>query len=70
MTVTTRVMLKLQALPEDQLRQVLEFIEKLTPETPLARTSLYGMFEGFDTSEEEIAEARREMWGNFPREDF
>ncbi len=25
---------------------------------------------GFDISDEDIAEARREMWGNFPRDDF
>lgn len=70
MTVATQVLLKLQTLPEDQQRQVLEFIERLPLQPAPPRTSLYGLFKGFDTTEEEIAEARREMWGNFPREDF
>jgi hypothetical protein len=70
MTVATQVMLKVQTLPEDQQRQVLEFIEQLPPRSPQPRPPLYGLFKGFDTTEEEIAEARREMWGNCPREDF
>ncbi len=63
-------MVKLQNLSEEQQRQVLEFIDRLVPVPSRPRTELYGMFKGFDTSEEEIAEARREMWGKFPREDF
>ena len=70
MTVATQVMLKVQTLPGDQQRQVLEFIEHLPSEQPQPRTTLYGIFKGFDTTEDEIAEARREMWGNSPREDF
>lgn len=70
MTVATQVMLKLQTLPRDQQRQVLEFIEHLPAGKPQPRTSLYGIFKGFDTTEDEIADARREMWGSFPREDF
>lgn len=70
MTIATQVMLKLQTLPEEQQRKVLEFIEQLPAGPPQPRTALYGMFRGFDTTEEEIHEARREMWGNFPREDI
>jgi hypothetical protein len=33
------------------------------------RTSAAGLWEGVSTSEEDIAAARAEMWGNFPRED-
>ena len=33
------------------------------------KRSLLGLWEGDSVSEEEIDEARREMWGNFPRED-
>ncbi len=33
------------------------------------RKSLLGLWRGLDITEEDIAEARREMWGNFPRED-
>ena len=52
------------------IRKVLEFIEQLPAGPPQPRTALYGLFRGFDTTEEEIAEARREMWSNFPREDI
>ena len=31
--------------------------------------SLLGLWKGLDISEEDIAEARRAMWGDFPRED-
>jgi hypothetical protein len=34
------------------------------------RKSLRGLWRGLDITEEDIAEARREMWGNFPREDI
>jgi len=34
------------------------------------KRSLYGLWEGDSVSAEDIDEARREMWGNFPREDI
>ncbi|MGF1504106.1 MAG: hypothetical protein ACFB51_03055 [Anaerolineae bacterium] len=34
------------------------------------KKSLYGLWSGVDVSSEDIEEARREMWGNFPREDI
>lgn len=34
------------------------------------KRSLRGLWAGVNISEEDIAEARREMWGNFPREDI
>jgi hypothetical protein len=70
MTIAGHVLTKLCALSEDQQRKVLEFIERLPPAPPGERTPLYGLFKGFDTTEEEIADARREMWGSFPREDI
>lgn len=36
----------------------------------IPRKSLRGLWRGLDITEEEIAEARREMWGNFPQEDI
>jgi hypothetical protein len=34
------------------------------------RKSLRGLWRGVDITAEDIAEARREMWGNFSREDI
>ena len=34
------------------------------------RKSLLGLWKGLDITEEDIEQARREMWGNFPREDI
>ena len=35
------------------------------------RKSLWGLWRGLDDiTEEDIAEARQEMWGNFPRDDI
>jgi hypothetical protein len=36
---------------------------------PTTPRTLRGIWRGLDTSEEDIAEVRREMWGDFPRED-
>jgi hypothetical protein len=35
---------------------------------PKPRKSLRGLWRGLNISEAEIAEARNEMWGNFPKE--
>lgn len=34
------------------------------------KRSLLGLWEGLRISEEDIDDARREMWGDFPREDI
>lgn len=45
--------------------------QALVPTTqPAPRESLYGLWRGLNITDEDIAEARREMWGNFPREDI
>jgi hypothetical protein len=43
---------------------------ELPPQQPIK--SLYGLWEDLevDISEDDIDEIRREMWGNFPREDI
>lgn len=41
---------------------------ELAPRTE--SVSLGGLWKGFSISEEDIAEARQEMWGNFPRDDI
>lgn len=68
------VLQKLRELPDDRRREVADFVEFLyersAPKHP--RRSLEGLWAGMHEhpiTEEDIAEARREMWGNFLRED-
>jgi hypothetical protein len=62
----------LRQLPPEKQQEVLDFAEflrqKTVPKQP--RRSLKGLCAdlNIDLTEEDIAEARREMWGNFPRE--
>jgi hypothetical protein len=63
-----------QLSPLDKAR----LIERIVPDIerelmaaqPTPRKSLRGLWRGLDITAEEIAEARQEMWGNFPREDI
>ncbi len=72
MTIEQMVLEKLRELPPEKQREVLEFAESLlpsnAPKKPLR--SLRGLWADLDINitEEDIAEARREMWGNFPRD--
>ena len=68
MTTTAKVLMKFQSLSEDQRMQVLDFIEHLPAKDTTQPSKLFGLFKGHETTEEEIAEARRELWGKFPRE--
>ncbi len=43
---------------------------ELSAAHPAERPLLRGLWKGHDTTEEDIAEAREEMWGSFPREDI
>lgn len=60
--------------PLDKVRLVEEVMalleEDLAGEKPNPKRSLYGIWPDANISEEDIAEARKEMWGNFPREDI
>lgn len=71
-TIEEAVIEKLRELPADKQQEVLAFASSLgmKPKTP--RKSLYGLWKdaGVSISREDIAEARKEMWGNFPREQF
>jgi len=63
-----------QLSPVDKAR----LIERIAPDikrelqasrsTP--RKSLCGLWRGLDITAKDIAEARQEMWGSFPREDI
>jgi hypothetical protein len=74
MSTQSSVIEKILSLTPEQRREVMEFVESLEkiPTPRPARRSLMGMFSHLNVhvSEEHIAEARREMWSNFPREDF
>jgi hypothetical protein len=72
MTIEEAVIETLRNLPVDKQQEVLDFAQylkqKVTPRHP--RRSLKGLWADLDIhiTEEDIAEVRQEMWGNFPRE--
>lgn len=72
MTIEQQVVEKLRDLPPEKQKEVLDFVdflkEKNSPKKP--RRSLLGLWADLNIhiTEEDIAEARREMWGNFPRD--
>ncbi len=75
MTIEQAVVEKLRALPLEQQEKVLEFVEALQPQPPTEKQplrSLMGLWADLDIgiTDEDIDEARREMWGNFPRDDI
>ncbi|MEO8126657.1 MAG: DUF2281 domain-containing protein [Bryobacteraceae bacterium] len=71
-SIEEAVVAKLRELPADKQQEVLDFASFLGTKRIRPRKSLYGFWKDLDISisEEEIAEARQEMWGNFPREEF
>ena len=72
MTIEEIVLEKLRGLSPEKQKEVLEFVDSLKPVGGAKRPlrSLEGLLEDLhiDITEEDIAEARREMWGNFPRD--
>lgn len=72
MTLEEQVVEKLRDLPPEKQKEVLDFAESLRGQKASGnpRRSLRGLWNHFDIkiTEEDIAEARREMWGNFPRD--
>jgi hypothetical protein len=72
MNIEQAVLEKLRQLPVDKQQELLNFAEflhqKNTPKTPLR--SVRGLCADLkiDITEEDIAQARQEMWGNFPRD--
>ncbi|HQK91982.1 MAG TPA: DUF2281 domain-containing protein [Armatimonadota bacterium] len=73
MTLVEALLERLRTLPPEKQREVLDSAEFLaqqsTPRRP--KRSLEGLCADLDIhiTEEDIAEARREMWGGFPRGD-
>ncbi len=75
MTIEEAILEKVRALSPEKQHEVLDFTEFLQTRTPapkLPRKSLRGLWSEFNIriTEEDIAEVRREMWKNFPREDI
>ena len=72
MTIEQQVLQKLRELPPEKQREVLDFVDSLEKEhsKPKKLRSLEGLLEDFnvDISEQDIATARREVWGNFRRD--
>jgi hypothetical protein len=72
MNIEQAVLEKLRYLPVDKQQQLLDFAEFLSQgmsvKTPLR--SVRGLCADLkvDISEEDISQARQEMWGNFPRD--
>lgn len=68
------VALALKLSPVDKVRLVEQVVARLEHDLSASRKSpkrsLYGMWSGVSVSAEDIDEARREMWGSFPREDI
>ena len=74
MTSEEALLEKFKILPPNLKQEAIHFVESL--QTKLAnkqkRQISLGIGEdlGIEISSEGIDEARKEMWGNFPREDF
>lgn len=64
---------KLRQLPPDKQREAIDFVEYLHKKslTTGSKRSLKGLWAdlGDDISSEDLTEARKEMWGKFPREE-
>ena len=72
MSIEEAIVEKVRALPPERQQEVLDFVEFLEqrgkPKQPLKSAEGLWAHLGVDITEEDIAEVRREMWRNFPRE--
>ncbi len=72
MTLEEAVLETLRELPVDKQQEVLDFAQYLKQKAAAKRPkrSIRGLCADLNIhiTEEDIAEARKEMWGNFPRE--
>ncbi len=72
MTIEEKVVQKLRELPPEKQKEVLALANSLQENngSPGSLRSLEGLLEdlNIDFTDEDIAQARREMWGNFPRD--
>jgi len=74
MSVEQLVLEKLRMLSIEKQQEVLNFVEFLQQKVAVKRPcrSVKGLWAdlGVHITKEDIAEVRREMWGNFPRENI
>ncbi len=72
MTIEEMLLQKVRGLPPEKQEEVLEFVNSLQSDEGARKPlrSLEGLCADLNIkiTEEDIAEARREMWGNFPRD--
>lgn len=73
MAIEQQVLEKLRDLPPEKQKEVLDFVNFLKEKNGGAKKplrSLLGLWSNLNVhiTEEDIAEVRREMWGNFPRD--
>ena len=72
MTIEQQLLEKLRGLSPDKQQEVLNFAQSLSknesPKKPLRSLEGLWVHLNIQITEEDIAEARREMWGNFPRD--
>jgi hypothetical protein len=73
MTLDEIVELTKQLSLLDKVRLIEEIVQQIEQEVkavqPMPRTPLRGLWEGLDITDDDIAEVRAEVWGNFPRKD-
>ncbi len=73
-TLEEALALARQLSPADKARLIEriapELERELTQRRPSPRKSLRGLWQDVDITEKDIAQARREMWHGFPREDI
>ena len=73
MSLEEAILDKVRSLPPDKQREVLEFAQALSagPSAKKPLRSPKGLWAdlGIDVSGADLAEIRREMWQNFPRDD-
>ena len=74
MSIEDAVLEKLRTLPPHQKQEVLDFADFLSAKSGKARPhrNLLGIWDGLGVhiTEEDIDEARKEMWGNLTRDDI
>ena len=74
MSLEEAILEKVRVLPPEKQKEVLDFAASLDAASPLKQPlqSPEGLWADLNVSisEEDIAELRREMWKNFPREDI